>query len=279
MLGLLFMACWLRQGEGRDPVEGALSRADRVYAERADVGRLDEAIESYRALLAEHPDDPRVLAALSRAWGARAFGHPSPDRADQYDRARGYGFACLALNPGYNSRVRLASGRITEGAVKQLDASELGCIEATVFAWARWIELRGPAAGIDLEPLRYLARQARLLGDSWVGPWGEAMALVLLEGPLDRELPRSRALFELAINKEPGLAVAHLDLARQQMVLEGDRAAYDLEVRDFPSVHPPDADGAWSMENQAARRAVRELDAEAIWARAWPTPEQKNPGR
>ncbi|MCP4809754.1 MAG: hypothetical protein GY913_25035 [Proteobacteria bacterium] len=277
---LLLVSCWLRQGEGRDPVEGALTRADRVYAERADVERLDESIEMYRELLAEHSDDPRVLAALSRAWGARAFGHPGSDQAELYDRARSHGVACMALNPGYASRVRLAAGRITEGAVKQLGEPELDCIEATVFAWARWIELRGPAAGIDLEPLRFLARHARLLGDSWVGPWGEAMTLVLVEGPVDRELPRSRALFELAIKSEPQLAIAHLDLARHQLVLEGDRKAYAREMREFSVAHPATADGEWAMENHATREAVTGMDGDVAWARSWgePDKEQEKPG-
>jgi len=261
----------LRPGEARDPVLADLERADEVFEERLEPERLDESIELYRGILAEHPNDPRVLAALSRAWSARAWGLSGPAQADEYERARAYGLRCLERNPGFSSRVELAAGRLTEGAVRQLTVSDAACLDATLLAWTRWVELRGPAAAIDLEPIRLMARQSRLLGEGWVGPWSEAMAMVLLEGPLERELPRSRALFRNAINAEPSLAVAHLDYARHQLLLEGERSAFERELRSFDESHPPDTDGAWALENKAARERAAELYEESgeVWSARW----------
>ena len=268
---LLLLSCWLRNGEVRDPVDGALARADAVFSERVSLERLDEAIEAYRSLLAEHPGDPRILRAWSVAWTARAWGHPGAQQAAEYERARAYGLQCLELNPGFSSRVELASGKVTVGAARQLTESDAACLDATLVAWVRWVEIRGPAAAIDLEPIRVLARQSRLSSEGWVGPWGDAMAMVLLEGPIERELPRSRALFQNAINAEPQLALAHLDFARHQLVLEGERSAYERELRSFDEAHPADADGPWSLENKAARDRAAELyeDTSSVWTARW----------
>ena len=268
---LLLVSCWLRGGEARDPVDAGLGRADAVFAERGELDRLDEAIELYRGLLAEHPQDPRVLHALAVAWTARAWGHPSEAQAAEYERARAYGLRCLERNPGFSSRVELGAGRVTEGAVRQLSDSDADCLDATLVAWVRWVELRGPAAAIDLEPLRHMARKSRLLQPGWVGPWGEAMSIVLLEGPLDRDLLRSRAMFQNAIKAEPRLAVAHLDFARHQLLLEGERSAFERELRSFDESHPPESDGPWALENEAARVRAAELYDEtgAAWDARW----------
>ena len=95
--------------------------------------------------------------------------------------------------------------------------------------------------------------------------------MVLVEGPLDRELPRSRALFQNAVESEPRLAVAHLDFARHQLVLEGERSVFERELRNFDESYPAGADGPWALENKAARERAAKLyeDTSSVWAARW----------
>jgi hypothetical protein len=269
----LLLSCWLRGGERNDPVEQALVEVDRAYAQRVDVAELQRSIELSRELLADAPDDPRVLAAIARGYSAMSWGHPSEESLDQLSMAREYGLRCLALNTGFRSRQQLAQGRVSELAVRQLGVEDLPCLEQVLVAWVRWSRLRGPAGALDLDTLAALGDRASDLGpDGWIGPWSQAMAIVLEPGPIDRDLDRSEQLFLEAIRAEPGLAEPMLDRARYQVILAAGRPAeLEAALREVASVFPEDSGGDWALENRAARAQVASWmgDTEALWRQRW----------
>lgn len=270
---LALMGCVFFRTADPDPRDLALQAADEHYAMRHEPGELDVALQAYQDILASAPADRAVLFRLSRAYGAAGLGDPTEAGMVSLEVGRQFGLECLMLNTGFASRVELGAWQVTERAVRQLEAQDRPCIDATLVAWVRWVERRGPAGAVDLASIDRLARRVRLMPDAgWVGPWANAMVLVLPEGPSDRPTADSRALLEKALALEPDLAWLHVDLATYQLVLEGEsgKAAESL----WGIAQSTDDAGQWAYENKAARaEAQRRLDDfDATERRSWSTP-------
>lgn len=270
---LALLGCVVFRTPDPDPRVLALQAADEHYANRHLDGELELALRAYQDILAAGPVDRAILFRLARAFGAAGLGDPTDAGMVSLEVGRQYGLQCLMLNTGFASRVELGAWQITERAVRQLEVQDRPCIDATLIAWVRWVERRGPAGAVDLRSIDRLARRVRLMPESgWVGPWANAMVLVLPEGPSERPLADSRVLFEQALALEPNLTWLELDLAAHQLVLEGEsgKAAESLWTITQSN---NGADG-WAYENKAARaEAQRRLDDfGAVERRSWSTP-------
>lgn len=275
MLTLFLLgACRLFVRDEVDPFEELLAQVDRAWEARADPAALDESVQLSLQALAERPDAPAALWRLSRSWGALAWSGPGTQAEALYQEARTFGMECLLTSTGFSSRVSVAGGRVVPRAVKQVAGPQRPCLGPILVAWVRWVEQRGPSAALDLEAIRLLAERAMELdeaGEAWEGPWARAMVEVLRPGPSERDTALARELLARAIQAEPGLAVAHLDLARYTLVLGGAEAEWRTELRRFDADHPAAQDGPWALENGVARLRAREaLDqGPEAWAPRW----------
>ncbi len=276
---LLLIGCFLFRRDSPDHFDMALEAADELFEQRADPQRLEEAIDAYVLIQASAPGDPRVLLRLSRAFTARAETLPPLERRKELELARGYGLECLSVNPGFASRWDLAGGRVTPQVARLLTAADAPCLATTLYAWVRWAEQRGAAAGIDLPALQALSDRAAALPTGWVGPWSQGMLILIAPGPVEHDLFASREALELSILLSPGRATAHADLVRWQLVREEDAEGFAQEVAGFPQAWPEDYDDEWGLENRVARDRVADLAGE--WERlvyeAWVQKKEKGP--
>ncbi|MCB9758727.1 MAG: hypothetical protein H6739_02720 [Alphaproteobacteria bacterium] len=261
-LVLALPGCWrLHRKPDVDPIEEALKAADALFDARAESEeRLLAAIEAYREVLAMATDDPRVLWRIARAYTALGYGYPSEASPQHFDLAREYGLRCLARNTGYASRLDAAGGRINERAVRRLGVPERACLEQTLVAWLRWVEVRGPAAALDLQATELLARQARELDpgrERWIPGWSIGMVEALRPGRMSRDLEVMEQGFADAIAAEPGLAIPTADRARLVLPGLGDREALEVALHEVEGW--PEGEATWALENRAARAQARAL--------------------
>lgn len=271
---LTLSACrWLVKTED-DPLTEAMEQVDALYAQRADRAALEESKDQALSALAEFGELAPIQWRLSRAYVALAWGYGGDQAETFYLDARTFGLQCLGTATGYAGRVESAHGLITLGAARQLPQASLPCLEWTLIAWVRWVELRGPSASLDLDAITLLSDRALTLDPEhkrWGPLWARGMVEVLRPGPAPRDTTLARDLFVQAIGAEPQLAIAHLDFARYSMVLDGDGESWRRELRRFPGDHPEDQDGEWVLENRVARALAEEaLSAgEQRWESRW----------
>ena len=109
---------------------------DQLYLARDQVGDLDRAIQWYLSGVREFPAQSRMMGRLSRAYAARAYGHPD-DGLDGYTTAREFGLKCLMTDPSFSGLVQASGGRVTRRAVETLGAEYVECMTWTSLAWAK----------------------------------------------------------------------------------------------------------------------------------------------
>ena len=141
----------------RDPVARALRDADRQYELALDADARRAALDGYRAILGTNPDEPRVLATLTRALVMEGWADPAR-AGESWQAAREYGLRCLRAGAGFASVVSGAGGRVTPAAVKQVSPGHEACATWTAEAWARQAADRGGGGvALDLPAIQALA--------------------------------------------------------------------------------------------------------------------------
>ncbi|MFT5583746.1 MAG: hypothetical protein ACI9VR_001327 [Cognaticolwellia sp.] len=269
----IWLACGARRAPERTPKELAVEALDEAYAKRTDPEALESSIQASLDLLSSDPTDPDYLSRTARAFSARAITRKArPDKLSDLETARSYGLLCLAGNTGYSVRIEQAGGQILGAATKQLQNRDVPCIEQTLIAWVRWMELRGPAGLVDAKAVRYLAERLIVLEpEGWVGTWAKAMVLSLPQAQARAPLERSERLFAQAIQAQPRLAEIHLDYIKFQLSEVGETQV-DAALAAFPSQHPSSADGPWALENRVARAEAEATSSQALMQRVWSAP-------
>jgi len=260
-LALLLTSCAARRAGDEGPSAAEIEAADRLYAQRADFDRLIEAQQAYLSLLADEPNHPALLGRLSIAYSAQAYGYPEtvdPERV--YALAREYGLRCLALNPAWTSRLALGEGRINRRVAAALTTSDVKCLQASLIAWARWLEIRGPGAHLDLAPLLALSNRLEDLsnGFDWVAPWALGMVGALPPAALEPDLAAAAEHFKEAARRHPGLVTPKLDwLVHVQADIDDSDLSYQAAViqSDYAAMAES---GSWILEN---RRGLEVLAA------------------
>lgn len=245
----------------RDPVLAPLAAADLLYAARLDAERLDEAIAAYAALRAQHPEDPRVLASLSRALYARARGFPEDHLGDLVD-AREVGLACLMLQPAVAIEVESAGGEFTRSAARLVDSQHAPCAVWVGASWLRWVEDRGVAGvAMDLPVLRTLSSHVRPLVPGALATQAalnEALGWSLPPPGLGPDLEQAATAYAEARVAGPDQLEVLVDQARHQLSRQGRYAEFNELMSAVGGYEPIDRD-TFALENKRAASEARAL--------------------
>lgn len=271
LLWLSLLACGARRVDAPDPDALEEAEWEAAFADRANLESLERAIALAQIRLGQRPGDPAALGLLSRAFNARALHQEAPAQAlSDLETARSYGIQCLNQNAGFSGMIELLHGRIGRSPVRQLGVSDAACLQSTVWAWVRWVELRGPAGDVDLEPIGYMAEKlAELAPQTWTGPWGQAMVSLLPRAGGRGDVTQAQVLLDRAQALEPDLAEIDLDRILHLSTAQGDWDGVEVDLEAFSTTHPTSSDGRWRLENSAARRAAEELSVGALRAESW----------
>lgn len=255
LLLLALGGCGLRHhDEEISPLDQAINDAEALFSRRAvSAAELDKCIEAWRTALSMSASDPRVLAGLARAYTARAYGYGLPDPAGDYEIAKVYAWSCMMQDPGFSARVIAEGGRLTERAARLLGERFRPCLEGYVVAGLRWVEVRGPAAALDLSMLNTLAHRADEPGTAaspWIGPWAIAMVIALTPDPKLRDVTAMETEFARAEAALPELWMMTADHMSYAPILDEARWMALMDRR--PS-------GDWELENSAALARLKGL--------------------
>ena len=183
-LPFLWCGCGAKSKDKSGLWRKIIRNGDALYLQRADIAELDKAIQWYLSGLREFPDQSKMMGKLSRAYAARAYGHPA-DGLDGFATARRFGLECLMSEPAFGGLVQSQGGNITSRAAEAVNADKVECLTWTTMAWSRWMDQRGVmGSSIDLPAVKVLAQRAvevdpkydngrpyAALGLALAGPW------------------------------------------------------------------------------------------------------------
>ncbi|MFN7143480.1 MAG: hypothetical protein ACK4YP_06885 [Myxococcota bacterium] len=239
MLGLL-MSCALRAtGTGADERARALDEADALWAARATPGTLDTAMDRWLARLAEDPEDPVVLARLSRGEWTRGQIDPA-GAVPHFETGQDYGWRCLLGWPAFAVTIDAVGYSVTPEAVSALPPEAATCLLWTAANGLSLVAARGPGAALELDGVRVLLDRLGQLAAAEDDPgfraWAEAQLLVLTAAP-GPPPAEARGRFTAAIAAAPDVGLFRRDYA----------AAFpDAANLAWAGFSPG---GAWGLEN------------------------------
>ncbi len=236
------------------------------------------ALKTLEGLLAEDPDQPRLLLATCRGFVSYATGWVAPEaereeaegeetagaarqRTVRLDlRARGYCLQALEDRfPGMAKRLELKPGEALAAARK----SDVELLYWTAAAWGSAIAEAPsrPDLIADLPAVRALFERARELDPSWhEGALAEAMIpLAALSPMLGGSPERARELYDEAVRISSGRrASPHVTWARSAAVATQDRKGFREALGKALAVDP-EAAPEDRLENYLAQREGRWL--------------------
>lgn len=265
LLPLVGLACvHLGARKARDPAAIRIARADAAFSRRADPQAMSRSIKNYLDIRAAFPEDPRALAALSRAYYAWAYGHEpvEPPALLLYEDGRESAWACLETVPSFKASLNRLDGRMIASVVRQIPESHASCLLYLLANWTRWVELRGPAAAaLDGEALWFLAERSRELTqgrEHALALYYSGLSLSLRPPSHEPDLEIAARWFQEAIREDPGNRSIAVDYARGVLIQEGKiQEARDMltDIRGETS----GMSGEYALENERARLRTEKI--------------------
>ena len=251
-----------QRGSTEPRLEETLAELDGHFEARADGAKLRSLITLGEALAMDWPDDPGVEWRQSRAALALAYGHSPEDQGQWYRTAMAHSRQCLRGNSGWKSREDLAGGRVNRRAARRLGEGDRPCLEVLLRSWLRWVEVRGPAAHLDLAEIQILSERAMELNEEspgWVAPWSRAM-LLSLQASTSASVDEALALFHQSSLLAPDLVTPRIDaLALSLRFDRGAQARAEFARRSREQPTGIYAGHPWQLENQRGAQRLLSL--------------------
>lgn len=264
----------------------ALSGSGSLYAQDEDPELVAEAVpfalKAMEGILAEQPDHPALLTALTSGFTqyAYAFVSEEADRIDDADyaraeqlrerakrlllRARSYGLRGLDVRHE-GMAARLTTGRNVERAVARLEKEDVAHVYWTAAAWGLYISASGlvPEAVAELPSVRLLVDRGLVLDPAYDdGAFHELMVsfeTAVPGGSLERAEAHHRAAVQMSGGRRAGTFVAY---AERICVQRQDRACFDAALERALAIDV-DAHPADRLANVIMQRRARRLKATA----------------
>lgn len=250
-----------------DELTVLVEKADALWEQRSDEGKLKEALDAYALADAKDNKNRHVLERLTRGWYFWGDGFTTDKdlQIERWGRAVEYGNRCLALNPSYASA--LSNGQKEKDAAALTTKDDTGCLYWTATALGKW----GKAQGIA-KTLRYLPTVKAYISKAEefdptyfnYGParyWGAYYSA--LPSFAGQDFDKSAQYFAASIDGAPYYLATRVLRAELLAVGKGDVAMFDSDLTHVLS-SDPDA----KPEAGITAENTRELEkAKALLAR------------
>ena len=213
MLLLLLASCAARRVES-GPVEqdSRIAAGDTLFAARSlHPANLDQAVEAWTTVIAADPTNTDALGRLAHAAWVRHLLDPANARF-HLEVGQEFGWTCLLAFPGFGAGTQAGGFHITAATATLLPEEAAACMTWTVANGLRLVELRGPGAALEREPLGIIAAQLRTLspgGEEGMGFWADGR-LMLAQG----DPAAARDAFASAVAAAPTYLFFRVEMAR-----------------------------------------------------------------
>ncbi len=136
---------------GGSGADAQLAKADALWEQRVDEGKLKAAIDGYQAAHDADPTNRHALVRLTRGWyfWGDAFTDDNDVKVDRWGTAIEFGAKCISLNSKVAGAI--AGGSKEKDAVGLATADDVPCLYWTASALGKW----GKAQGLS-KTLRHL---------------------------------------------------------------------------------------------------------------------------
>lgn len=252
-LGLVALA-----PDGGPALPDVIARGDAAFARRGDPPHLAEALDAYRRAAALDPGNPEAEVRLARAEAFRALQSPA-DAAEAWPLAgRAAERALRRLAPAWAAAVDAGAPASAASRVEVAAAEPLYWLALAAWSGA---QAKGFAAVLAVKDVALASMEQVALLDARIDCGGPHRALgawrAALPAAVGGGAERSRGHFEKALAIGPRCQWNRVREAETLFVLVQDRRAFEAALGE--ALAPGDPDPEWGPENDAARRAARDL--------------------
>ncbi len=243
-----------------------LQRADALWAERADEGKLQEALKAYEAAHQADPGNRHALIRLTRGyylWGD-AFTEDKDTKVERWGKAIEYGTKCISLNEDVARQI--AQGAKEKDAIQAATKDDVGCIYWTATALGKWGKIQSLSKTLKHLPTvkAYVAKVEELDPSYYhYGParyWAAYYAA--LPSFAGQDLDKSAEYFDAAIKAAPYYLPTRILRAEYWAVATQDVKQFDEDIAYVLEADPdarPEADV--TPENILEQKKARALQA------------------
>ena len=274
-LMLLLAACGKNPGsyttatetEGATADEQLMSEADGLWEDRADEGKLQDALAKYEAIVAADPTNRKALIRLTRGWyfWGDAFSDDKDTKVERWTRSIEWGKRCIALNSEVADQIN--QGAKEKDAIQSAQRPDAGCIYWTATALGKWGKIQSLSKTLKHLPTvkAYVAKVEELDPSYYhYGParyWAAYYAA--LPSFAGQDMDKSAEYFEAAIEAAPYYLPTRVLRAEYLAVGVQDANMFAQDLHHVLNADPNDKPEAGiTAEN------VRELNkARGLWER------------
>jgi TRAP transporter T-component len=219
-----------------------LTQADALWEQRADEGKLQEALARYEDALTADPKSRHALEQLTRGWyfWGDAFTGDKDVKVERWGKAIEYGTRCLALNEDIGRQI--AQGAKEKDAIAAATKDDIGCIYWTATALGKWGKIQSLSKTLkhlptvkayvakveELDPSFYHYAPARY----WAAYYA---ALPSFAG---QDLAKSAEYFDAAIKAAPYYLPTRVLRAEFLAVATQDVAMFDADLAEVLASDP-----------------------------------------
>ncbi|MBX2801380.1 MAG: TRAP transporter TatT component family protein [Myxococcales bacterium] len=269
--GLALVGCGKHPGSyttsgeaAQGDASAAITKADALWAQRVDEGKLQEAIAAYEAVLTEDATNRHAMHRLTRAlyfWGT-AFTDEKEQKIERLGRAIESGTRCIGLNE--QIRTAIEAGDKEKEAVVHATKDDVPCLYWTASALGQWGRANGISRTLKhLPTVRAYMTKIDELDPSFFshGParyWGAYYAA--LPSFAGQDLEKSGVEFASSVEASPHYLGTRFLRAEIWAVATGDLAQFDEDIVTIVGADPdakPEADV--TPENVKTIEAARTL--------------------
>jgi len=241
-----------------------LTKAEDLWALRADATKLQEALDLYAGVVANDASNTEALLRLTRGYYFLGDAHKAEmdDKLVAWDKAISFGKQCMGQNATFASLIEKGEGE--DEAARALEVSDVPCTYWTAAALGKWAKAQGLGTTLKNIPIAkaWMTRINELDGTYFYGGadryWGAYYAAI--PSFAGQDLALSKEYFDKAIAAHPNHFGNRVLLADYWATRTQDVATFDTQLKHVLS-QPVDVIPDLIPEQEAEVRKARELMA------------------
>jgi len=247
-----------------DAATALKDHADTLWEQRGEKAKLEQALVKYEEAYNANPTDRHVAGRLVRGYYFLGDAHESEKEAKlaTWDKAIGWGKACLAINKDFAGLME--KGDLTEGeaAAQSASVEDVPCLYWTASALGKWGKLSGLAKTLKhLGTVKAYITTVEQLNPNFFHAgayryWGAYYSAA--PSFAGQDLDKSKEYFDKSIEMAPDYLGTRVLVADYWATRTQDKAAF-TEHLEYVVAADPDALPEVAVENRKEQAKAKAL--------------------